>query len=231
MESLFSTLSEALSGAPWLALLAAGAWGLASLVLSPCHLASIPLIVAFVSRRGDGQTGRTLSYAGLFSAGILLSIVLVGGLTAAAGRLLGDLGSGVNYAVAFVMAWVGLHLAGLVPLPWKNGLSLPQAQGMVAAFVIGLIFGIALGPCTFAFLAPVLSVVFTVARAKPVFAALLVLSYAIGHCLLILLAGISTHRVQSILDWHEASKGALWLRRVSGTLVFLGAAWLAFSGG
>ena len=49
MTALFTWLSDGLNGAPWLAVLAAAGWGVASLVLSPCHLASIPLVVGFIA--------------------------------------------------------------------------------------------------------------------------------------------------------------------------------------
>jgi len=35
-----------------------------------------------------------------------------------------------------------------------------QRKGLLAAFLLGLVFGIALGPCTFAYMAPMLAVAF-----------------------------------------------------------------------
>ena len=45
METLFSALTHAVEGTPLLALSAAFVWGVLSLLLSPCHLASLPLII------------------------------------------------------------------------------------------------------------------------------------------------------------------------------------------
>jgi cytochrome c-type biogenesis protein len=131
--------------------------------------------------------------------------------------------------VAAVLFFVGLHLLEVLPLPWERGLSLPRYQGKAAALVLGLIFGVALGPCTFAYLAPVLGVIFSVARTQPGFAALLLLAYGIGHCALIVAAGASAEKVQKVLDWNGNSRGALWLRRSCGLLVLAGAGWLVFS--
>ncbi|MFT3780513.1 MAG: cytochrome c biogenesis protein CcdA [Nibricoccus sp.] len=231
MEAIFTWLTDAMSGAPWLAVLAAAGWGVASLVLSPCHLSSVPLIVGFIAQRKTITQKQALGYAVLFALGILISIALVGAITAAAGRMLGDLGPWANYGVAVVLVAVGLHLVGWVNLPWENGLSLPQYQGKAAALLVGLVFGVALGPCTFAYLAPVLGVIFAVAQARPGFAALLLFAYAVGHCVLIVAAGVSTERVQRILNWHGNSRGAIWMRRVCGVLVLGGAAWLVFTAG
>ena len=226
MTALFTWLSDGLNGAPWLAVLAAAGWGVASLVLSPCHLASIPLVVGFIAERKDTTPRQAFGYALLFALGILVSIAAVGGMTAAAGRMLGDVGTWANYAVAAVLLVVGLHLLGVVPLPWDHVPSLPRYQGKAAALLLGLIFGIALGPCTFAYLAPVLGVIFGVARTQPGFAVLLLLAYGIGHCTLIVAAGASAERVQRVLDWHGNSRGALWLRRACGLFVLVGAGWL-----
>jgi cytochrome c-type biogenesis protein len=226
MDSIFSWLTDAMNGAPWLAVLAAAGWGVASLVLSPCHLASVPLIVGFIAERKDTTPRQAFGYALLFALGILASIAAVGGLTAATGRMLGDIGPWTNDIIAAVLLVVGLHLLGLLPLPWERGLSLPRYQGKAAALLLGLIFGVALGPCTFAYLAPVLAVIFSVARTQPGYAGLLLLAYGVGHCTLIVAAGASAERVQRVLDWHENSCGAKWMRRACGILVLAGAGWL-----
>ena len=229
MDTLFTWLSDALNGAPWLAVLAAAGWGVASLVLSPCHLASIPLIVGFIAERPDTTPRQAFGYASLFALGILASIAAVGGVTAAAGRMLGDVGPWTNYAVAAVLLLVGLHLLEILPLPWERGLSLPRFQGKSAALLLGLVFGVALGPCTFAYLAPILGVVFGVARTQPGFAVLLLLAYGVGHCALIGVAGGAVEKVQQVLDWHGNTPGARWLRRASGLLVLAGAGWLVWT--
>ena len=229
MDAIFTWLSDAMTGAPWLAVVAAAGWGVASLVLSPCHLASIPLIVGFIAERKDTTPRQAFGYALLFALGILISIAAVGGLTAAAGRMLGDVGPWANYAVAVVLLLVGLHLLNILPLPWERGLSLPRFQGRAAALLLGLIFGVALGPCTFAYLAPVLGVIFGVARTQPGFAVLLLLAYGVGHCVLIVAAGVSAEKVQQVLDWNGSSGGAKWLRRTCGLLVLGGAGWLIWT--
>ncbi len=143
--------------------------------------------------------------------------------------MLGDVGPWANYAVAVVLLLVGLHLLNILPLPWERGLSLPRFQGRAAALLLGLIFGVALGPCTFAYLAPILGVIFGVARTQPGFAVLLLLAYGIGHCVLIVAAGVSAEKVQQVLDWNGSSGGAKWLRRICGLLVLGGAGWLIWT--
>lgn len=227
MEALFISLTEAMAGAPLVALAAAFAWGVASIVLSPCHLASIPLIIGFLQGGGRVSARRAAGLSTLFAVGILLSIALVGVATAAAGRLLGDVGTFGTYAVAVVLVLFGLHLLGLVPLPetWRPQPAAPRRGGW-GAFVFGLVYGVALGPCTFGFMAPVLGVTFGAARAAPGFALGVLGLFGLGHCAVIGLAGASSQGVQRWLDWQDGHPGSKWLRRGCGVLVLLAAGWL-----
>jgi cytochrome c-type biogenesis protein len=230
MEQLFTTLSRAVEGAPWLALSASALWGVLSIVLSPCHLASVPLIVGFISGQGRVSAGRAFWIASLFSAGILVTIALIGILTAAAGRMLGDVGSWGNYFVAFIFFLVGLHLLGVVPMPWSGpGQAQVARKGLVAAFLLGLFFGVALGPCTFAYMAPMLAVSFQWGASHPIYAAALLLAYGIGHCSIIILAGTSTEWVQRYLNWSNQSRGITQLKAGCGILVILGGFWLLYT--
>lgn len=230
METIFTALNHAVTGAPFVALAAATAWGILSIVLSPCHLASIPLIVGFIDGQGRMSTGRAFLISTLFSVGILLSIALIGLLTAAAGRMLGDVGPWGNYLVAVIFFIVGLHLFGLFTIPWAGPSPVGMARkGLLAAFLLGLIFGIALGPCTFAFLAPMLGVTFSLGADRMLFGAALLLAYGIGHCTVIVLAGTFTEVIQHYLHWTERSKGAMLLKKVCGILVIFGGVWMIYT--
>lgn len=229
MEKLFVALNHAVEGSMGIALTAAAAWGILSILLSPCHLSSIPLIVGFIGGQGSRSTTRAFWTATLFSTGILITIALIGVITSAAGRMLGDIGAWANYLVACIFFAVGLFLFGLIPMPWSGpGQVGMKNKGVLAAFILGLVFGIVLGPCTFAFMAPVLGVTFKLARTNPVQSATMLLAYGIGHCSVIVLAGTSTKLVQRYLDWNEQSKGVTYLKRFCGTLVILGGVYLVY---
>jgi cytochrome c-type biogenesis protein len=230
MEALFITLTQAVAGTPLVALVAAFAWGVLSVVLSPCHLASIPLIVGFIDGQGQMTTRRAFIISNLFAFGILITIVLIGLATAAAGRMLGDLGTWANWFVAAIFLLVGLHLLDIIPVPWSGPGQVGMARkGMLAAFILGLIFGVALGPCTFAYMAPILGVAFSLAADNLLYGVSLLLLYGLGHCAVIVLAGTFTEVIQRYLDWNEKSKGALILKKICGILVMLGGVWLIYS--
>ncbi len=227
MQQLFKTLTDAVEGAPFLAVLAAFAWGVLSVVLSPCHLASIPLIVGFIDQQGRISTRRAFLISTLFATGILLTIAVIGAITAAAGRMMGDIGRFGNYFVAIIFFVVGLHLLDVIPMPWSGpGQVGMKRKGMLAAFILGLVFGIALGPCTFAYMAPMLGIVLKFSGAGFYYGTMLLVVYGIGHCAVIVLAGTSTGLVQRYLNWNERSKGAVYLKRACGVLVLLAGLYL-----
>ncbi len=230
MEQLFTALTKAVEATPLIAISASFGWGVLSVLLSPCHLSSIPLIVGFIDQQGRMSTRRAFLISTLFAVGILVTIAIIGAITAAAGRMLGDVGRYGNYIVAVIFFLVGLYLLDVIPMPFSGpGQVGLKRRGPLAALLLGLIFGIALGPCTFAYMAPMLGVTFKVASRRLLYGVILLLAYGIGHCSVIVLAGTSTGWVQRYLNWNEASKGAIVVKRICGVLVLAGGLYLIYA--
>jgi cytochrome c-type biogenesis protein len=227
MTEFFTILTDAVGGNLATGLLAAFAWGILSILLSPCHLASLPLIIGFVSGQKRSHAGYAFTISLLFALGILVSIAIVGAVTATAGRIMGDLGQWGNRVVAVILLVVGLQLLDVIPAPWQApDRSQSRASGPWGAFALGLVFGLALGPCTFAFLAPVLGVAFKTAGQSPIRAFMLISAFALGHCGVITAAGAGTGWIQRYLDWDSGARGVQILRKSCGILVILGGLWL-----
>jgi len=229
MEKLFTMLTHAVEGTPLIAFAAAFLWGILSILLSPCHLASIPLIVGFIDKQGRMSTKRAFFISALFAVGILITIAAIGIVTAAAGRMMGDVGRYGNYFVAAIFFVVGLHLLDVIPLPFSGPARVGmKRKGLLAALILGLVFGIALGPCTFAYMAPILGVTFKLASTNLPYGILLLIAYGIGHCSVIVFAGTCTELVQRYMNWNEKSKGAVIVKRVCGVLILLGGLYLIY---
>jgi cytochrome c-type biogenesis protein len=222
LESLFSGLTVALNQSYLVALAASFAWGILSVVLSPCHLSGIPLVIGYISSHGRIKVQRTVFLSLLFASGSLFTIAILGLITAAMGRMLGDTGEWGSYVIAVVFILMGLYLLDVIKLNW-NGIALADEQrgGKLGAFLLGLLFGIGLGPCTFAFLAPVLGVVFSVAADSWPKAVLLIAAFGIGHASVIAVAGSMTNLVQQYLDWSGKSGVMVYLKRFFGFVVFI----------
>jgi cytochrome c-type biogenesis protein len=104
-----------------------------------------------------------------------------------------------------------------------------QGRGLLAALFLGLLFGLALGPCTFAYMAPMLGITFRLAETHLLYGVILLLAYGLGHCSVIVAAGTSTEIVQRYLNWNEKSKGTIIIKKVCGILVILGGMYLLFT--
>lgn len=229
MTEIFDTLTRALSGTNGMAALAAFAWGVLSIVLSPCHLVSIPLVVAFTSNQKNASAKTGCIFGGLFAAGMLITVIAIGFVTAALGRFLGNTGTlglvGQIFA-GTVLLLVGLWLASLIRLPFLDNLAGPGVQsrrGRLAAFVTGLVFGLSAGPCTFAWMAPILAVTFSSAQADLATAFWLFGWFAAGHAGILIAAGVFSGVVEKMLHWNTAKEKTMRsIKLVLGLLVFAG---------
>ncbi len=230
MEGIFNYLYTALYGNVALAVVASFLWGLASVILSPCHLSGIPLIVSVMIGKRSLSLKQTFVLSTVFAVGILVSIAIIGLVTALLGRMMGDLGSHANLIFGIALCLGGILLLDVIPIGNISLISKLHAKGSQpeTVFVVGLLFGLALGPCSFAFMAPVLAVVFSLAESRLWEAIGLLLAYGLGHSIVIIVAGSSVGLVQKILNWNNSSQGLLILKRICAALVILGGIYLIF---
>jgi cytochrome c-type biogenesis protein len=220
LADFFQSLNSAMSGSPTLALAAAFAWGICSVLLSPCHLASIPLLIAYVNEQDVDSPRHAAWLSTLFALGILATMAAIGIATTLAGRMTGDAGPIGGYVMAAVFILIGLHLMDVVSVPWiGTHKEKVRSKGAIGALLLGLLFGIASGPCTFAFLAPVLAVVFNAASERALFGFLLLTVYALGHCMVLVVAGTSTERAQHFAAWNRETKVAQRIKTAIGVLL------------
>lgn len=229
--AIFEWLNTLIQSSYLFALGASLIWGVLSILLSPCHLASIPLIVGFIGEQGRMTTKKAFWLSTSFSVGILITIGVIGLITGLMGRMLGDVGVYGNYFVALIFFVIGLHLLEIIEIPFIGKTNQPvfRKKGILAAFILGLIFGVALGPCTFAYMAPMLGIVFTVSATQFLFAFLLLLFYGIGHCSVIIFAGTFTEVIQRYLNWNKDSRSMVIVKKICGVLVILGGIYLIWS--
>ncbi len=219
LETVFLTINEWMTGATALAALGCFLWGLVSVLFSPCHLASIPLIVAYV---GGQETvvkpKQAVGYAVLFSLGLFITISLLGIICALLGRMLGDVGNYWQILVGLVLVWVALGMLGVEKCSFYGG-SLQQMnfKGFFGAFAIGLSFGVLSGSCTFGFIAPILAVI--TIQQKVMLGILFIVLFALGHCLPIVVAGSSTAAVRGLMENSIWQGAGAWFRRGAGTVI------------
>lgn len=231
VSDLVFQLTDAVSGTPAIALGASLLWGVISVLLSPCHLGTIPLVVGFVGSGAATTRGRGTALAFSFAGGMLVAILLVGLVVFWLGHALTAFGAASNYLIAAIFLLAGLNLVGIVPMPDK-GLSIGNIhgkKGALAAAGIGLVLGIGLSPCTFAFIAPILGATAGSAARHPALSVGMLVAFGIGHCGVIGGAGSSTEFVQRYLDWSDESRTVKIAKFICGVMVLLAAAVLIYT--
>jgi cytochrome c-type biogenesis protein len=202
---------------------AAGAffWGMISVVFSPCHLASIPLIVAYVGGQEKMVQARQAGYYSVaFTSGLFITIALIGVLCSLLGRMLGDVGNYWQILIGLILIWVALGMIGVEKCSMSGSLlHRLNLKGLFGAFVLGLAYGVLSGSCTFGFIAPILAII--TVQQKVAAGIVLILLFAAGHCLPIVIAGSSTAAVRKVIENQTWQTGGQWFRRGAGVLIGL----------
>lgn len=223
IESFFLTVNQWITGGAGLALVGCFAWGVVSVLFSPCHLASIPLIVAYVAGQEKVITPRQAGwYAGAFTLGLFITIALIGLICALLGRMLGDLGIWWQVLVGGVLIWVALSMLGVDACSMSGSLLYRlNLKGLHGAFGLGLAYGILSGSCTFGFIAPILAII--TVQQKVITGIMMIILFAIGHCLPIVAAGSSTALVRKLTENRSWQGAGNWFRKGAGVIIgFLG---------
>lgn len=222
MDALLGDFGRLVESAPWLAFAAAFAGGLLT-ASNPCVLVSIPLVMSYVAGNAQAVTWkRSFLYSASMVLGLSVMFTVLGLLSGLLGRFFGVQGRWWPWVIGGVCLVMGLHL--LDWLPWKPGFSLPftpASRGALGAFVLGLLFGVISTPCAVPILAVLLA--FIAAKGSVLYGGGLLLTYALGHCTLVLLCGVSAGAVKALLANSRWAFANLWLRRGAGALIlFLG---------
>jgi cytochrome c-type biogenesis protein len=223
MDAIFMYLYEIMQGSAAIAVFGAFLWGLASILLSPCHLSSIPLIIGFINGKKNETVYKAFLQSLFFGLGILITIAIIGVITGMMGKMLGDTGIwGYIFLTVFFILF-GLILLDVVKMPDFNSPSFARftKKGFLTSFLVGLIFGIGLGPCTFAFMAPMLGFVFQASANSLAYGILLMAAFAIGHIGVIVFAGTFVEWVETYLKWSSGSKKTQILKKICGILVII----------
>ena len=199
-ESFFLTVNEWIGSGTAIAALGCFLWGMIIVVFSPCHLASIPLIVAYVAGQEQVLKPRQAGYYSVaFTLGLFITIALIGILCALLGRMLGDVGNYWQIPVGLILVWIALGMLGVEKCSMSGSLlHRLNLKGMFGAFALGLAYGVLSGSCTFGFIAPILAII--TIQQKIISGIILILLFAIGHCLPIVVSGSSTAAAKSLLE-------------------------------
>lgn len=223
MESL---LIEAIEHYGIIALLSAFAIG-ALTSLAPCSIITLPLLVgsavSMSSHLNEKQKQRFILYFSLlFVTGLIISFSILMLVVAKMGVLLS-----VAPFWAYTLAALACIVVAMYSMDWFGSVDTAHITSKLIRFrlfgavLIGMIFGLVSTPCASAPLAAIITVA---EKSSWSYSYLLVLLFAVGHALLLLLAGMSVSFAQRIAT-------SVWSHRISLVVKWLFLVFLWFAGG
>lgn len=219
MEPLLNNIQAIVQDERGLAFIAVFIGGLIS-AASPCVLAAIPLIIGYVGGYSEGNKKKAALYSLVFVLGLSLTFTLLGAAMSAMGGFLGFMGPWLSLTLAGIAMVMGLHLLGLftIRLPYQKTREI-KTKGLWGAFILGLLTGTVSSPCATPVLAVVLAYVST--QGDVLYGGLLLFVYAVGHCALIFIAGLSIGLTESLLQSRGMQNLALYAKRLSGIVLVI----------
>jgi cytochrome c-type biogenesis protein len=219
MDQVFLTINSWMSQGILLGALGCFLWGMVSVLFSPCHLASIPLIVSYVAGQNQVIEGRKAAfYAALFTSGLFITIATIGIVCTLLGRMLGDVGPYMSIVVGAILVWVSLDFLGVAKCSMSGGLmSKIQVKGPIGALILGLAYGVLSGSCTFGFIAPILAII--TIQNQIITGTVFIVLFGLGHCIPIAVAGSSTALIKRFLQNSAWNRGSSIFRKAAGLCI------------
>jgi cytochrome c biogenesis protein CcdA len=217
MEALLSNIRHIIHNQHGLAFIAVFIGGLIS-AASPCVLAAIPLIIGYVGGYSEGNKKKAALFSLVFILGLSITFTLLGAAASVMGQFLGFMGRWLYAGLAVIAIVMGLQLMGIIsiPLPLQKTRAV-KTKGLLGAFLLGLLTGTVSSPCATPVLAVILAYVST--QGDMMYGGSLLFVYAVGHCALIFIAGLSVGLTESIISSKGMRNVSLYSKRFSGLVL------------
>ncbi len=168
---------------------------------APCSLVSVPLLVGSSVALNKDLDGRkkvfyTYVFTALFALGVALSFSILGFIVAKFGGFFSIAPLWAYLIAGGVSIFIALYAFGIFGEVDKSVLInklIPYR--LFGGFLIGIIFGLVSTPCASA---PLFAIISLAGQSGYIYAYSLIFMFALGHSLLLLLAGVSIGFAQKI---------------------------------
>jgi len=217
MHHLLENIQSIIQNNHSLAFLAVFTGGLIS-AASPCVLAAIPLIIGYVGGYSEGDKKKAAIYSFVFILGLSITFTVLGAAASVMGQFLSFAGQWLYIGLAVIAVAMGFQLMGVIsiPLPFQKTRQV-KSRGLWGAFLLGILTGTVSSPCATPVLAVILAYVST--QGDIMYGGSLLFAYAVGHCALIFIAGLSVGLTESIVSSKGIKNFSLYTRRFSGAVL------------
>lgn len=194
---------------------------------SPCSLSSIPLILGYVSKKGDNKNN--LKYSLIFALGMTVTFVILGIIFTIIGKRIMIYGKWVNILLGIILVLVTLNLFGVIGKKENEACKVPKPKkNIIEAFLTGILGGLISSPCT----APILIAILTFAsiQGNLLIGIIYMIAYSIGSSVIIILAGTSIGFVQKLSSNKKYARAGKIFKIIFGILTLSLALYLFYQG-
>ncbi len=195
---------------------------------SPCVLSAVPLVIGYVGGYAGNDRKRAFTYSVTFCIGLALTFTALGAASAVLGRLVTGTGGWWYIILGIIMLAVGLQLLGVINLMPESCKMPSKRKGLIGAFILGIVGGALSSPCATPVLIEILA--FVAGQGNIVLGVALLAVYSIGHCALLLIAGMSVGAVQKLASSPKTEKWGKKLKILFGIIVILVGLYLFYIG-
>ena len=185
--------------------------------ISPCMLPMLPVYVGYFA--GESGKKRTVFWHALaFVLGITVVYCLMGVFAGSFGMLLRQQRLALDLITGGFVILFGLSYLDVIRLPFLKGLSgAGKINGVLSAFVFGLVYSVSLTPCVGAFLG---SALMLAAHSKTVVRGLLLLLvFSLGLGLPFILSAVLIDRLRNTFSWIKSHYAVI--NRICGLFLIL----------
>jgi len=211
-----------------------GAFGAGALTsLAPCSLLTVPLLVASVlglskNLSSSAKSRFTFIFSSLFAFGVVVSFSILAYLVARLGFFFSVAPFWAYLLAGTLSLLFGLYSFGVLGEVDKGAIFEKLIRlRFFGIFLVGIIFGLVSTPCASAPLVAIISLASSLGSSE---AYLLVLVFAFGHSLLLLIAGISVSFTQKMVGNRYINLFSTYLTRFFATVLVLLGIYLFFQG-
>ena len=200
-------------------------WGIFSVMLSPCGIAMLPLVVGYIENSDEPDTWSAFKISLAFCSGIIVNLLLVGTLVVSVGAAFGGYEVWMTIFVGLTFIVIGLHLMKILRVPWIFGCSVRETKygGLKGALVLGTLSGLAIGPCSFAYATPILTLAARLAGGNEFFlASAIIIGYAAGYSSILIFAGTGARWISRFINWQRGGKALKILNFICGGALIAG---------
>lgn len=193
--------------------------------LTPCSLASIPMIISLVSGTKNHSKKRAFSLSVIFALGMATVYSALGAFASALGEIFHHIGAWWYYFLGGLLILMALQIMGIINIiPGSHGHIRPKGRGWTGAFVTGMMGGFFASHCAL----PVLVVLLALSANKGnvISGIVLLLSFALGHSVFVVIVGTYASVLEKIGGDPKYHKIEKYIRIFIGGAVLLLALYL-----